>query len=73
MEPENASQPPVLSIEQTARAIGIGRATFYQLLAANKGPPTFRIGRRRLIRRAALEKWLAELESAEASHGHSAD
>ena len=60
------SPPPgreALSIEEAAAAVGIGRATMYALLAAGEGPPTFRIGRRRLIRLESLRSWL-ELREA---------
>lgn len=51
-----------LSIEEAAHAAGIGRTALYSLLGAGEGPRTFRVGRRRLIRRAALSEWLRQLE-----------
>ena len=52
------------SVEETARLIGIGRATLWQLIREGQGPATLRIGRRRLVRRVALEEWLARRESS---------
>lgn len=51
-----------LSIPEAADSAGISRSRFYELLSAGDGPPTVKLGRRRLVRRAALESWLAGLE-----------
>lgn len=47
-------------------AYNIGHAKLYELWAAGEGPATFNVGRRRLIRREAAEKWAAGLERAQA-------
>ena len=52
------------SIAEAAAAANISRSRFYELLNAGEGPPTIKLGRRRLIRRAALDEWLASLEGA---------
>jgi excisionase family DNA binding protein len=50
------------SIAEAAAASNISRSRLYELLTAGEGPPTIKLGRRRLIRRAALDEWLASLE-----------
>lgn len=52
------------TIAEAAAAANISRSWFYQLLHAGEGPPTIKLGRRRLIRLAALDEWLASLEGA---------
>ena len=52
-----------LSLEEAAASCGIGRTLFYDLLRDRTGPPTFRLGRRRLVRVEALRRWLAERET----------
>jgi excisionase family DNA binding protein len=52
------------SIVEAAAAANISRSRLYELLNAGEGPPTIKLGRRRLIRRAALDEWLASLEGA---------
>lgn len=53
-----------VSLIDFARSIGISRRTLYSLLARGEGPPTIRIGRRRLIRKEAAEAWLLTQEAA---------
>lgn len=55
-----------ISISEAAEAAGLGRSTFYQLLATGKGPPTFNVGRRHLVRVESLRQWIADLEEAQA-------
>ncbi|MFQ5745119.1 MAG: helix-turn-helix transcriptional regulator, partial [Acidobacteriota bacterium] len=69
----NASEMGAISVEEAARLAGIGRATLWALIAAGDGPASLRVGRRRLIRRQALEAWLRELEAAEAARPDSDD
>jgi len=52
------------TVAEAAAAANISRSWLYQLLMAGEGPPTIKLGRRRLIRRAALDEWLASLEGA---------
>ena len=48
-----------LTVEETARRLGIGRSAAYKLAARNELPvPTLRIGKRLLIPRAALDRLL---------------
>ena len=54
----------VLSLNEAAGYLRISRRTLHSLIADSAGPPTIQIGRRRLIRRTALEAWLADREGA---------
>jgi len=54
-------EPLVLSVEACARVTGLGRTKLYEALATGE-LPSLKIGRRRLIRVATLEAWLASLE-----------
>jgi excisionase family DNA binding protein len=47
-----------LSIPDAARAIGISRASIYVLIAQRK-LMTLKVGRRRLVERAEVERFLA--------------
>lgn len=56
---EAAERPSVLTIEEAAQLMRIGRNSAYE--AARRGEiPTVRIGRRLLVPRAALERMLAQ-------------
>lgn len=61
--------PGAFGPEDAAAYCGIGRATLYELIADGEGPESFRVGRRRLFRRVALDKWLAKREAEHASNG----
>ena len=53
------SESIALSVTQAATLLGVSRPTIYQLL--NRADfPSFRIGTRRLISRAGLERWVQE-------------
>ena len=52
----------VLSLTEAADFLRISRRTLHHLLATGDAPPVIRIGRRRLIRRAAIEQWLSDRE-----------
>jgi excisionase family DNA binding protein len=55
--------PLVFSIAEFCRSIGISRRSLYGLLDRGEGPPTIRIGRRRVIRREAADAWLRSREA----------
>ena len=61
-------QDTLLNLTEAADLLRISLRTLHHLLAAGDAPPVFRIGRRRLIRRAAIEQWLTDREGA----GHDA-
>ena len=62
----NVPAPKSLAVSpaEAARLIGCGRTTLYQLLGGG-ALPSFTLGRRRLIRVAAIEAWITAQESAE--------
>jgi excisionase family DNA binding protein len=50
-----------LTVEEAARALGIGRSLAYEL--ARRGElPTLRLGRRLLVSKAALDRMLSSIE-----------
>ena len=53
-----------ISIAEFCRSIGISRRTLYTILDRGEGPPTCRIGRRRLIRRSSADALLRARETA---------
>lgn len=52
-----------LSLAEAATAAGLSRSRLYELLADGTGPKSFKVGRRRLVRVAALREWLRGLEA----------
>ena len=53
--------PLSVSVDQAARTAGIGRSTIYEAIAAGE-LKSLTVGRRRLIRIAALDEWLRDKE-----------
>jgi excisionase family DNA binding protein len=51
--------PLLLSVEDAASQLGIGRGSAYQLVRSRQ-LPSVRVGRRVLIRRSDLERFVAE-------------
>jgi excisionase family DNA binding protein len=58
---ESLSRPIAVSPSEAARLIGVGRTRLYELIR-NRELPSFTLGRRRLIRVAAIEAWLSNKE-----------
>lgn len=56
--PTGAIEPDLLSVEEFCRAIGVGRTTTYELIAAREIVP-IRIGRRTLIPRTEKDRLIA--------------
>lgn len=50
---------------EAAEVMGISRQTVYALIRANRDFPTFKLGGRRLINAAALQKWIDAQTEAE--------
>jgi excisionase family DNA binding protein len=50
----------LLDIEPAAAMVGVGRSTFYKLMDSGE-IRTVRIGRRRLIERAELDRFVGQL------------
>ena len=59
IEPQS---PLAVSPADAARLLGIGRTRLYEELGSG-ALPSFHLGRRRLIRVAALEAWMAAREA----------
>lgn len=55
----DSNQKLALSITETATVLGLSRPSVYRLLRS-EGFPTVRVGRRVLVSRAGLERWLAQ-------------
>ena len=51
------------SVSDFCEAHGIGRSLFYKLQSANKGPRTFKAGRRTLISDEAAAEWRRLMEA----------
>jgi hypothetical protein len=54
--------PLGLSVSEFCKAVGITRAFFYSQLG--QMPASMRVGRRRIISTAAIQKWQQEREAA---------
>ncbi len=59
------SNKVTLSAPEVATCLGVSRATAYNLMQANDFP-AFTIGKRRLVTKAAFEKWLEEQQCKDA-------
>jgi predicted DNA-binding transcriptional regulator AlpA len=53
---------PCYDIEDVAALTGTPPSTLYALWKEEKGPRSFKIGRRRVVTRQALNDWLSDLE-----------
>ena len=51
-----------VDLRTAAEAIGIGERTLARLLAMGNGPPSLKLGDRRLIRLSSLKLWLERQE-----------
>lgn len=67
MRAQDGTPREALSIGEAAQAVGLGRATLYELLRDGRGPQTFTVGRRRLVRVEALREWLRRREAEQAA------
>jgi excisionase family DNA binding protein len=56
-----------LTIAAAAAIIGVSKRHLEKIIARGEGPPVVRLGRRAIIRRISLERWLDEREAAHAS------
>jgi excisionase family DNA binding protein len=54
----------VLTLTETADILRISRRHLAKLFAEGKGPPRIKLGRRTLVRRSALDTWLADAEES---------
>ena len=53
-----------VTVEESARILGIGRQTAYELAVQGKLPGALRLGRRWVVSRKILEAWLEGNASA---------
>lgn len=60
----NSKQKLGLTVTEAAALLGVSRPTVYELINRDDFP-SFRIGTRRVISRAGLERWV----EAQAAHG----
>jgi excisionase family DNA binding protein len=60
----------VLTLAEAAGTLRISIRHLAKLLSEGKGPPVIRLGRRALVRRVALDQWLADAEKS--SHDRAA-
>jgi excisionase family DNA binding protein len=61
--PSSNTVRDALTISEAADAIRVSRRHLQNLCQKGEGPPVIRLGRRRIIRREALNQWLAARES----------
>lgn len=54
-----ATEKLTLTVTEAAALLGISKPTLYQIIYS-EGFPSFRIGRRTVISRAGLERWVQE-------------
>ena len=52
----------LLKVEDAARLLGVGRTTFFELISQGR-IQTVRVGRRRLVVRSGLERFVEEISS----------
>ena len=64
----NGNNPLLLSVDQAAKLLNIGRGLCYQLVRENR-LPHLRLGRRLLISSQALEHWVQQEVGANAADG----
>lgn len=59
---------PLLRLADAAEAVGVSENTLRAWRSRGVGPVGFKVGRRVMYRREAVEAWLAEQEAATASN-----
>jgi excisionase family DNA binding protein len=52
------TDPLLLSIDDTGKLLGVPRRTLYSMMASGKLPPSFKLGGKRVFRRADIEQWV---------------
>lgn len=58
----------LLTLEGVAERLGVATQTLRNWRMQGRGPTGFKVGRRVMYRREAVEAWLAEQEAATASN-----
>lgn len=67
MEESGHENRVTLGIDEAAAALGIGRATLFQMIAAGDAPPSFKVGTRRLFPIDDLRRWASDRAAGNAS------
>ena len=62
VKPPDREPALLLKVEDAARLLGVGRTTFFELIGQGR-IQTVRVGRRRLVVRAGLERFVEEISS----------
>ncbi len=62
--PANLDDDALLTLDDVANHLRVSRRHLSKLMAQGSGPPTVDLGRRRLVRRAAFQAWVAARERA---------
>ena len=62
MKPPEKEPALLLKVEDAARLLGVGRTTLFELIGQGR-IQTVRVGRRRLVVRAGLERFVEEISS----------
>ena len=55
----------LMSIDEARKVLGIGRGTIYRLMESDPDFRTLKVGGRRVVRRQALEEYIALQEKRE--------
>jgi excisionase family DNA binding protein len=57
-EPVELGSPVVMTVEQAAKYVGVGRSTMFEIVVRDGLIPSFKIGRLRKIRRVDVDRWI---------------
>jgi excisionase family DNA binding protein len=57
---KDSDKAETFTVEETARILGIGRQTAYDLASEGELPGAFRLGKRIMVSKRALERFLEE-------------
>jgi DNA binding domain, excisionase family len=60
----NLDDDALLTLDDVAKRLRVSRRHLSKLMAQGSGPATVDLGRRRLVRRAAFQEWVAARERA---------
>lgn len=63
IETKSPTRPLAVAPAEGARLAGIGRTKFYEALGSG-AIPSFKFGKRRLVRVTAIEEWIEAMEEA---------
>lgn len=55
--------PQFMTVQEVAQLLQVPVSTVYHWAAYGEGPPSFKVGKHRRFKAAAVAQWLAEAES----------